>query len=125
MLSLWAKIFMGFGCIFAGLSVAIGAFAAHALKSRLDQYALNILETGVKYQFYHALALIVLGIFVNTIEAKMTIVGILFILGITLFSGSLYLLAATEFKWLGAVTPFGGLAFILAWSLWAFKMFKL
>jgi uncharacterized membrane protein YgdD (TMEM256/DUF423 family) len=104
------------------LAVALGAFAAHALKERISDYAVNIFETGVRYQFYHVFALLVAGILYKEFPNRfIRWAGILFISGIILFSGSLYCLMYIKgavmpgYKWIGAITPIGGLAFILGW----------
>lgn len=104
------------------LSVALGAFAAHALRNVVSDYAVNIFETAVRYQFYHAFALLVVGIVYKDYPNRfITWSGILFIIGIMLFSGSLYFLAIIKaivlpgYKWLGPITPIGGLFFILGW----------
>lgn len=107
------------GAVFAFLSVAFGAFGAHALKSRLTKEMLVIYEKGVLYQMYHALALVAAGIILRMgIGAHlMQIAGWLFVFGIVLFSGSLYLLSLSGKKVLGAITPFGGLCFLSGWVL--------
>jgi len=112
-----AKIFLILGSSFAGLAVAIGAFGAHALKSVLEATnRMETFETGVKYQFYHALALIVLGLLMQKYDHRMfTWAGYGFIAGIFLFSGSLYVLSLSGVTKWGAVTPLGGIAFILGW----------
>ena len=112
-----AKIFLILGSSFAGLAVAIGAFGAHALKSVLEATnRLDTFETGVKYQFYHALALIVLGLLMQRFDHRMfTWSGYAFILGIFLFSGSLYILSISGVTKWGAVTPLGGVAFLIGW----------
>jgi uncharacterized membrane protein YgdD (TMEM256/DUF423 family) len=97
------------GAINAAIAVAAGAFAAHALRERLDDKALAVFETGARYQMYHALAIVLAGV----LAARGP--GWTFQLGIGLFSGSLYALALTDIKWLGAITPFGGLAFLVGW----------
>ena len=100
------------------LAVAFGAFGAHALKARLDDYSLGVFETAVQYQFYHSLALLGVGILLlhQPQVALLRSSGWLFLVGMILFSGSLYLLALSGVKWLGAVTPLGGLAFIAGWG---------
>ena len=114
------KLFLLAGTISGTLSVMIGAFGAHALKSKLlANGRLDIFETAVKYQFYHSLALMVLGILMLVkFESKlMDYAGYSFIAGILVFSGSLYILCLTNVgKW-GAVTPFGGLFLIAGWLL--------
>ena len=100
------------------LAVAFGAFGAHALKARLDAYSLGVFETAVQYQFYHSLALLGVGILLlhQPQVALLRSSGWLFLVGMVLFSGSLYILALSGVKWLGAVTPLGGLAFIAGWG---------
>ena len=111
-------------CLMA-LAVAIGAFGAHGLKSKVSNEDLIIFETGVRYQIYHSLALIILGLMTYTIpNLKVSIIGYLFTSGILLFSGSLYILVLTNLRWFGAITPFGGLCFIFGWILFAIKIFK-
>jgi uncharacterized membrane protein YgdD (TMEM256/DUF423 family) len=99
------------------LSVALGAFGAHALRGRLDDYALGVFETAVQYQFYHSLALLGVGILMLQLPASALLKSSawLFAAGILVFSGSLYLLAFTGLRWLGAITPIGGLAFLGGW----------
>jgi uncharacterized membrane protein YgdD (TMEM256/DUF423 family) len=106
------------GAGFAMLAVMTGAFAAHGLKQVLDAYSLGLFETAARYQMYHALALLVVALFSAIPQFPthwLKLAAITFILGIVLFSGSLYLLALSGIKWLGAVTPLGGVAFILGW----------
>ena len=98
------------------LAVAAGAFAAHALQPRLDARALQVFETGARYQMYHALAIAVAAFGMRDAAARPAqLAAALFLAGIVLFCGSLYLLAFTGARWLGAVTPFGGMAFLLGW----------
>lgn len=101
----------------AALAVALGAFAAHGLKSQLDPGSLAVFETGVRYHFYHALGLLGLGVALKSevVHTHANLAAILLQSGIVLFSGSLYLLALTGVPWLGIITPFGGLAFIAGW----------
>lgn len=117
------KGFLKAGVLFAAFAVMLGAFAAHAIKSRVSVDTLAVFETGVRYQMYHSLAIIITGILYKEFPFKSIIwAGRLFIAGIILFSTSLYLL--TYFKavenanmlWLGAITPFGGVCFILGWG---------
>ncbi|WP_439106470.1 DUF423 domain-containing protein [Congregibacter sp.] len=100
------------------LSVAFGAFGAHALRDRFDAYSLGVFETAVQYQFYHSLALLIAGLMLAQFPASILLKSsvFLFVLGILLFSGSLYILSFTGLRWLGAITPLGGLAFIAGWS---------
>ncbi len=118
------KIFFLFGCAFSFLGVAFGAFGAHALKQRLSPEMLQIFEVGVRYQMYHAIALFIVAWALHSWNIAGAVTsGWWFIAGIVLFSGSLYVLALSGIKWLGAVTPLGGLSFLigwlwLAWSVW-------
>jgi uncharacterized membrane protein YgdD (TMEM256/DUF423 family) len=113
------KFFLLTGCLLMGLSVAIGAFGAHGLKDILQKtQRLETFETAVKYQFYHSLAILFLGLLMIHFQHKLlNTAGGLFIAGILVFSGSLYILSLTGIKWLGAITPIGGLAFIAGWIL--------
>jgi uncharacterized membrane protein YgdD (TMEM256/DUF423 family) len=113
-----AKTFFILGCVFSFLGVAIGAFGAHALKQKLSPESLQIFEVGVRYQMYHAFALFVVAWALHSWNiAGAAASGWWFISGIALFSGSLYALALTDIKWFGAVTPLGGLSFLIGW-LW-------
>ncbi len=110
--------FLSLGAIFGLLAVIIGAFGAHGLENNLSQHALARYHTGVEYQFYHAIALLILGVISsqNSITPKLIkFSGAFFIAGILLFSGSLYLYALTGNTKFGMVTPIGGLAYILGW----------
>jgi uncharacterized membrane protein YgdD (TMEM256/DUF423 family) len=106
------------GAISAGLAVAMGAFGAHALRERLGPQMLAVFETGVRYQFYHALSLLLVGILAGRWGSSglLSAVVFLFVLGMILFSGSLYLLTLTGVRWFGAVTPVGGVAFLAGWG---------
>jgi uncharacterized membrane protein YgdD (TMEM256/DUF423 family) len=106
------KLLVGIGAINAAIAVAAGAFAAHGLRGRLEARALEVFETGARYHMYHALA-IILAALVATSGARTA--GWLFQAGIVVFSGSLYALALTDIKILGAITPIGGLAFLAGW----------
>jgi uncharacterized membrane protein YgdD (TMEM256/DUF423 family) len=122
-----AKLFITLASLSGMLAVAFGAFGAHALRGRLDGYLTGIFETAVQYQFYHSLALLAVGVIAlnhpQTVLLKSA--GWLFLIGIVVFSGSLYVLALTGTKWLGAVTPLGGLAFIAGWACMAAVGWKL
>ncbi len=109
--------FFFFGGLFGGLGVVLGAFAAHTLKGRLTPELLATFETGVKYQTYHALALLIVALVPARRYAStlLTVSGWLFVLGTLLFSGSLYLLTLGGMEWLGAITPVGGTALIIGW----------
>ncbi|KPZ52062.1 MULTISPECIES: DUF423 domain-containing protein [unclassified Pseudoalteromonas] len=102
------------GSFFCMLSVMLGAFAAHGLKSRLTEYSLGVFKTAAEYQMMHGLALIAVAILIKW-GINLTMAGGFFIAGTLLFSGSLYLLALSGMKWLGPITPLGGLCFIIGW----------
>lgn len=105
------------------LSVMIGAFGAHALRARVSPEDLKIFETGVKYQFYHVLAMgLVLVLFTKTKEYKLLLSLKFFLIGILIFSGSLYALVVLNQRWLGMVTPIGGMSFIIGWILAAMSL---
>lgn len=116
--------FFALGAMLAMVGVAAGAFGAHALKSRLTPDMLAVFEVGVRYQLVHALALLAVAWAITRWPGRAALyAGALFIAGIVLFSGSLYLLALTGERSLGAITPFGGVAFLagwacLAWAAW-------
>lgn len=114
-----AKIFLVLGSLNAMLAVLLGAFGAHALKSRLSADLLAVYHTGVQYHFYHALGLIAVGLIIMQMPPStwFKFSGWLMFAGIVVFSGSLYLLSMTQIRWLGAITPLGGSAFIIAWLL--------
>ena len=102
--------------IFGFFSVALGAFGAHSLKNILDDYGRSIYEKAVLYQMFHTMALFAVGLLQHfEKETSFSVAGWGFFIGIVLFSGSLYLLAVTGMKWLGAITPFGGIAFLFGW----------
>jgi uncharacterized membrane protein YgdD (TMEM256/DUF423 family) len=117
------RTFWMLGCGSALLSVAAGAFAAHALRARLSPEMLAVFETGARYQMYHSLALLAVAIAAGRWPASAAVpaAGWLFVAGIVLFSGSLYLLPLTGVRWIGAITPLGGVAFLLGWAMlgWA------
>lgn len=115
------RVFLIFGALAAGLAVVAGAFGAHALENVVTAQRLQTFETAVRYQMYHALALLLVGwMLVQQPATSLTWSAGLFAAGILIFSGSLYVLVLTDTPWLGAVTPIGGLAFIAGWSclLW-------
>lgn len=110
------KGFLATGIALGGIAVILGAFAAHKLKQTLSADAMNIFETGVRYQFYHAFALIITGMLFDRFGGQaMQIAGWSFVAGILLFSGSLYALSFFRTPKIGIITPFGGLAFIAGW----------
>jgi uncharacterized membrane protein YgdD (TMEM256/DUF423 family) len=117
--------------VLGAISVILGAFAAHLLKEKISDYAVNIFETGVRYQFYHVFGLLAAGILYKEFPGRfIKWSGIFFIIGIILFSGSLYCLMYIKggvmpgFNWVGAITPIGGLSFILGWILLFLGLFK-
>ncbi len=125
------KGFLKTAAILGFLSVLFGAFAAHALKELLSDYAVNIFETGVRYQFYHVFALLAAGILYKEFPNKfIRWAGIFFIAGIILFSGSLYFLTYVKgevlpgYNWVGIITPIGGLFFISGWLFLFIGCFK-
>jgi uncharacterized membrane protein YgdD (TMEM256/DUF423 family) len=111
------KTFLLLASILGALAVALGAFGAHALEGRLSADLLSIYETGVRYHFYHALALLgVVAVLSRWPDSGAAVAaGWLFVIGIVIFSGSLYVLAFTGIRWMGAITPIGGVAFIAGW----------
>lgn len=109
--------FLFFGALSAGLAVAAGAFGAHALRARLDAGDLATFETAVRYQMYHALALLAVAWVAHQWPGGLPrAAGWLFVIGTVIFSGSLYTLVLTGQRWLGAVTPIGGVAFLAGWA---------
>ncbi|TFH75601.1 DUF423 domain-containing protein [Gammaproteobacteria bacterium LSUCC0112] len=118
-------LIIGIAAINGFLAVALGAFAAHGLKARLAPDMLAIFQTGVQYQMYHALAMFGVGLLCMQISdsAMLRASAWLFLTGIIIFSGSLYVLSLSGIRWLGAITPIGGVAFIAGWLLLAAAMF--
>ncbi|MEO6538348.1 MAG: DUF423 domain-containing protein [Ferruginibacter sp.] len=125
------KGFLKTAAVLAALSVLLGAFAAHGLKGKISDQAILIFETAVRYQFYHVFALFITAILYKDFHFNTTfIAGVCFIAGIILFCGSLYILAGLQaavqpgYRWVGAITPLGGLAFIVGWLLLLLSFFK-
>ena len=117
MLAAMDRTFLVLGSLSAGLAVAAGAFGAHGLRARLAPDMLAIFETGARYQMYHALALLAVAwVAVRSPGGPATLAGWLFVAGTLLFSGSLYALALSGTRWLGAITPLGGLCFLAGWA---------
>ena len=114
-----AKLALILGSLNAMLAVILGAFGAHGLKGRLTEDLLAIYQTGVQYHFYHSLGLLLIGVIAWQLPGSVWLKWSAWIMlaGIILFSGSLYLLALTNVRWLGMITPIGGIAFIVAWLL--------
>lgn len=116
------KTFLLLASLFGGLAVALGAFGAHAMAGRFSPSLLATYETAVRYQFYHALALLAVVMVLGRwpqMAAVTTWAGWLFVAGIVIFSGSLYILVFSGLRWMGAITPIGGVAFITGWLLLA------
>jgi uncharacterized membrane protein YgdD (TMEM256/DUF423 family) len=112
-----ASIWFSAGALAGAAGVALGAFGAHGLKTRVDADMLAVFETGARYQMYHALALLAVGWAASRWPGGwVNLSGWLFVAGIVIFSGSLYVMALSGIRWLGAITPLGGLAFILGWT---------
>ena len=125
------KLFLIIGSIAATLAVILGAFGAHALKEKLSPEQLQVFDTGVRYQFYHAFALLVIGLLAEKYNSSfLNYSGYLFLTGIFLFSGSLYLLSTKNlfgmegWKFLGPITPLGGLCFIAGWIFLVISVLK-
>ena len=122
-----AQLALSLGALGGLLAVALGAFGSHALRDRLDDYALRIFETAVQYQFFHSLALLAVGILLLR-APDLTLLRAstwLFAIGIVLFSGSLYALSLSGVRMLGAITPLGGLAFVAGWACLATASWKI
>lgn len=119
------KLFFVVGALLGAVTVGLGAFGAHALRARLTPEQLNIFETGVRYQMYHVFALLVVAFALARWNSPLIgWAGWAFILGMILFSGSLYALTLTGVRALGAITPFGGVALIAGWLLLAIGVWQ-
>ncbi len=121
-----AKTLLMIAAISGLLAVAIGAFGAHGLKGRVTTDLMAVYQTGVQYHFYHTLALLFVGILMLQFPqvSLLSWSGCLFVAGMIIFSGSLYVMALTGIKWLGAITPIGGVAFIAGWLTMAIAFYK-
>jgi uncharacterized membrane protein YgdD (TMEM256/DUF423 family) len=122
------QFFLSIAAILGGLSVAGGAFGAHALKEKISERSLEIFDIGTRYQMYHALALLVVALLLSRTDsppATLIASGWLFIIGIAIFSGSLYAISLTGVKSLGAIAPLGGAAFIAGWGALAIAVWSL
>lgn len=121
-----AKLMVLLGSLNAFLSVALGAFGAHGLRNKLSAEMMAIYDTAVQYHMAHALGLILVGILIRLTSASglLNWAGILLLAGIVIFSGSLYMLSITGLRWFGAITPIGGLSFLLGWVLLAVAAIK-
>lgn len=118
------------GGLLSGVGVALGAFAAHGLKKSLSPYLLDVFQTGVQYQFIHAIAILLCGVLLQLklptkSQKYFVLAAICFIIGIFCFSGSLYALALTGIKWFGPITPFGGMTFMLGWGLFVYAALQI
>ncbi len=111
------RTFLALGAALAFVAVAAGAFGAHGLREKLTPEMLSVYEIAVRYQMYHALALFAVALFSSRFPGTLIhLAGWMFVAGIAVFSGSLYLLALTGARWLGVITPLGGLAFLVGWG---------
>lgn len=121
-----SKFFIFAGSISAFLAVGLGAFGAHILKSKLSQEMMEVYQTGIHYHIFHSLGLILIGIIAYWISQSPLVnwSGGLILAGIIIFSGSLYVLSITGIRTLGAITPIGGVAFIVGWLLLAYAALK-
>jgi len=113
-------LFIKSGIFFCMLSVVVGAFGAHTLESLIGD-KIETFKTGVQYQMFHGLGLILIGVLSKVFALDVNITGYLFITGIILFSGSLYLIAIYKYSFLGMVAPIGGLSFIIGWAVLLYK----
>ncbi len=125
-----SKHILAIAGVLGATAVILGAFAAHGLKAILSDYLIGVFDTGVQYQFIHALAITVIGILLrlkvgDKAEKGLRIAAICFIIGILCFSGSLYALALTGIKWFGPITPLGGLMFILGWGCFTIAVLRI
>ena len=121
-----ASKFIAIGSVFAMLGVLLGAFGAHILKNQLTSGQISIYQTGVEYQMYHSFAILFVGLYQLQVQSSRLLhsSAIAFMIGIILFSGSLYLLSMTGIRWIGVVTPIGGMAFIIGWLCLAMATVK-
>lgn len=121
-----AKLFLILGGINAALVVMLGAFGAHGLKTKISAEMLAVYQTGVHYHLFHVLGLLAVGLVATQMTDSVYLKwsGWLMLVGIILFSGSLYVLSVSGLRWLGMVTPFGGLAFIAAWIVFVIAIAK-
>lgn len=113
------QVFLAIAAVLGGLSVAGGAFASHALAGQLSERAIEVFGTGIRYQMYHALALLAVAVLLGSAKEAtglLTVSGWAFVVGVLLFSGSLYLISLAGIKAVGPITPLGGLAFLIGWG---------
>lgn len=121
-----ARLLLILGSFNSALVVVLGAFGAHALKHRLDENMLQVYQTATQYHFYHALGLLIIGILALHLPSSSLLrwSGLLLLAGIILFCGSLYVLALSNLRWPGMITPLGGVAFILGWAIMLLALVK-
>lgn len=120
-----ANVIISIGSLNAALAIILGAFAAHGLKGQLDAYSLDVFKTAVDFHFWQSIGIMLVGLLTKIYADRNFNPAMWAMLsGIVLFCGSLYLLSITGLKWLGAVTPFGGVLFIFAWSWLSWKLIK-
>jgi len=126
----FSRWFLTLGAAGCGSAVALGAFAAHGLKARIDPSSLAIFQTGVTYQFFHSLALCLLALWLRQLGRTFAVgdapvvAGFAFIAGVLMFSVSLYALALGGPRWVGPITPLGGVAFIVGWASFAWSAWR-
>ena len=122
-----SKLFLILGSVNAALAIMLGAFGSHGLKVSLSIEMMNIYQTGIQYHVYHAFGLLIIGLIAFQFPGSKLLrwSGWLMFSGIIFFSGSLYLQAITNIRWLGAITPIGGTAFITSWILLTMTALKL
>ncbi|MGD9553891.1 MAG: DUF423 domain-containing protein [Arcobacteraceae bacterium] len=119
------KNFLIMACLLMATAVSLGAFGAHGLKKIITPDMLSVYQTGVQYQFYHALGLLGVAFIAHVNSTKLVnMAGNLMFTGVMIFSGSLYLLVILNIKWLGAITPIGGVLMVISWVLLAWAVFS-
>lgn len=121
-----SRFFVLSGAIAGFLGVALGAFGSHGLSGHIAENLVNAFNTGAQYQMYHALAVLAVGVLLHQFPGRRLLFwsGLFFLMGILLFSGSLYLLVVAELRWLGPITPLGGLSFMVGWLFLAFSVVR-
>ncbi|MFA7571894.1 MAG: DUF423 domain-containing protein [Sulfurimonadaceae bacterium] len=120
-----SKKFLIMACLLMAIAVSLGAFGAHGLKKIITSDMLSVYQTGVQYQFYHALGLLGVAFIAHVNSTKLVnMAGNLMFTGVMIFSGSLYLLVILNIKWLGAITPIGGVLMVISWVLLAWSVFR-
>lgn len=113
------------GCVLAGIGVAAGAFGAHMLKTILEPPMLAAYDTATRYQMYHAFGMVLVGMAIRVYDdRRLAVAGWLFAIGMLLFCGSLYGIALAGLKWLGPITPLGGLTFIIGWGIFGWRVWR-